>query len=73
MSEYEEHDCTDSSAEAARVGLPYMQRFMRDGRLTLGMHVHTNRPDGNTYCEGGDASCALFGVQLIEALKAWSS
>ncbi len=52
-------------------GVEYMRRFMRDGKLAMGMHVHTARPDGNEYCEGGQADCPLFGIQLIEALEAW--
>lgn len=42
-------------------------------QLRQGEHVHRVAADGNTYCEGGDPECPLFGIQLREAMQAWQS
>lgn len=61
-----------SEFQPERQGKSLMSATFRDEKLAQGMHVHTNRADGNTVCEGGDSACALFGIQLIEAMETWS-
>lgn len=53
------------------VGKQSAARFLMEQKVLNGEHVHRVSTDGNTYCEGGDPECPLFGIQLREAMTAW--
>ena len=54
-----------------RSGKTLVAMAVRDAALRRGEHVHRVAADNNTYCEGGDSECPLFGIQLREAIEAW--
>lgn len=55
------------------VGKRSAAKFLMEQKIRNGEHVHRVSADGNTYCEGGDPECPLFGIQLREAMEAWQS
>lgn len=62
------------------VGTSAVDRIIADGALMSGEHVHRMwmRDDeeflgcDDEMCLGGDPECPLFGIQLAEAMEAWS-
>lgn len=46
-------------------------KFLMEYKLRHGEHVHRVSENGDTYCEGGDSDCPLFGIQLREAMQSW--
>jgi hypothetical protein len=53
-------------------GRGIVQKVVMDYELIRGGHAHTVSKGGDEMCHGGDPECPLWGVQLAEALEAWS-
>lgn len=51
---------------------PIVRRVVIDAELRDGKHVHTRNFSHEEMCAGGDSECPLWGVQLQEAMEAWS-
>jgi hypothetical protein len=54
-------------------GKAIIRRAIRDMELADGKHVHTVSYSYDEKCEGGDSECALWQMQLEEAVQAWAT
>lgn len=55
-----------------RAGKAIVEKVILEAALRRGEHVHRVSRSGGTTCEGGDSECPLYGIQLVEAMEAWS-
>lgn len=58
--------------ESKRQGKTIDSLLLAEAMLRRGEHVHRVSANNGTYCAGGDGDCPLFGIQLREAIEAWT-